>query len=197
MPNLPRQNKTNLQEVLNKSGDTAGEIPVFKAPKHRIVFKHHRKLALILFLVFVVLGLVFMVGKPSPKKEVVLQDPVVESEVLETTYTDQSFKQYADQDYANFKIDYSTMLVIEKVDLENKVVVGYEFDNPDKKHNVKFGDKAQLYWITAPTEAGEGGGEKKQLDFEAIMVGSALNIFTFENPKDNINLTAVSAERIV
>ena len=195
MPKLPAQNISSDLEIVDKTRYSRGELTVPKAPKHHIVFKHHLKLSLVLLATCVVLGLVFVAGKSMITEKVVEEE--ADSGQVQPTYTDESFKGYTDDDYKNLKIDNYVWVLVEKVDVRNRVVEGYDFNNPEKKYAVKFGEKADMFWLTAPNESGTGGGERKTLEFEKTVPGTLLNVLSFEDPREHTTLTVVTAERLI
>lgn len=198
MPKLPEEKNANILEVADKGSYNRGELTIPKIPKHRIVFKHHFKLVLILLAVCVMLALVFAAGKPLINRD---KQGEVQTQAPDTasvpSYTEESFKNYTEEDYKAVNPENSIWIVVDKVDLQNKVVEGREYDDVGKKHAVKFGQKAEFYWVSAPNEDGTGGGKKIPVEFGQLVNGSVIKVLSFEDPKVSVTLTVVSAERIV
>lgn len=197
MPKLPQQNKESSLEVLDKKVYSTGELTFPKIPKHRIVFKHHMKLALILLAVAVVLGLVYMAAKPmfnnKVKDEVALNDLDKSKNKDELTA---GFVNHTDQDFESVKAENKIVLIVDKVDLESGIIEGEDLDNPGKRFKIRVVEKSKIYWVSAPDEQGNGGGIKTDLSLNDIKNGGAFDMFVIEDPGQATNLTLISGRRI-
>lgn len=186
MPKLPAEKRSSVLEVAEKDTFNRGELVIPKVTKHRIVFKHHIKLALILLGVCIILAGIFV----SAKKFIAVdkqEDARQESNVVEFKEPNPAVLKYPN-------LEFATHMIVDSVDKEKRIIYGKRINFETQESTevaVRVIDSTE---ITRQPSRGEASPTPDIRTLEDIKQGNLLVILATENPNENKNLNARNIE---
>lgn len=186
MPKLPEGKSSSILEVAEKQSYNRGEIKISKAPRHRIVLGHHFKLVAILTAVCVMLGLVFVAGKPFLNKAKVEETPAPKSELENFKAPNEAYLKYPN-------LEYQISLTVDRVDGEQKLIYGTNLFADGKQYVVRVQEATQIVVSRAPNEPVLFSTESANFkNFEQITQSRRVSVIATEDPQTEQYLNAAS-----